>query len=161
MASIQNIQEEAKPVATTGNTNQLLYAENSKYYGKVMCDGHIFNPYLDRRFLPVQFLRLMKKFDMNVHKAITETYSYEYSLKWVVSEVKKLAQLEKYDKATFMERSFFLTLDDVKNIISDHVARCEEILTSYELHDSKLGEYSKELITGLLRRLLCQMQIIP
>ena len=31
------------------------FAKNSKFYGQVMKDGHIFNPYMHRRFLPAQF----------------------------------------------------------------------------------------------------------
>lgn len=98
------------------------WAPNSKFYNKVMSDGYIFNPYLHRRFLPAQFLSLIKNHDMNIHRAIDQSYGFMYSIKWVIDEVGKLAYLQKVDKVAFAERRQFLTLDDVKSIMSHYVS---------------------------------------
>ena len=105
-----------------GNTEKTkAWAENSKFHNQVMADGHIFNPYLHRRFLPVHFLKLMKNFNMNVDKGIRETYSYMYSIEWMMKEVRKLAYLQKIEDVSFAERSVFLDIVDVKKIVADYV----------------------------------------
>lgn len=117
MAALMQQPKEAQPIVERDEA----WAPNSQFYNKVMADGYIFNPYLHRRFLPAQFLLLMKNYDMNVHRAIAESYGFMYSIKWTIDEVGKLAYLQKVDKVAFAERQQFLTLDDVKAIISHYV----------------------------------------
>ena len=117
MAALMQQPKEAQQIVERDEA----WAPNSQFYNKVMADGYIFNPYLHRRFLPAQFLLLMKNYDMNVHRAIAESYGFMYSIKWTIDEIGKLAYLQKVDKVAFAERQKFLTLDDVKVIMSHYV----------------------------------------
>lgn len=117
MAALTQQPKEAQPIVERAEA----WAPNSQFYNKVMEDGYIFNPYLHRRFLPAQFLSLMKNNNMNVHRAIEQSYGYMYSIKWTIEEIGKLAYLEKVDKVAFAERQQFLTLEDVKSIMSNYI----------------------------------------
>ena len=121
------------------------WGQNSKYYGKVMADGHIFNPYLDRRFLPAQYLSMIKnEYNYSAYTAIKNNYSYMYSIEWLIKEVDKLAFLEKADKVAFEERRVFLKPEDVYFIVRDYVCS----LTGLVERRLKLGDYRKEKKTG-------------
>ena len=120
---------EAKTKETGNTTTKGKWGQNSKYYGKVMADGHIFNPYLDRRFLPAQYLNMIKnEFNYSAYTAINSSYSYMYSIEWLVREVDKLAFLEKADKVAFEERRIFLNPINVYNIISDYVRKLNRLI---------------------------------
>ena len=134
MAALMQQPKEVKQVVERDEA----WAPNSKFYNKVMEDGYIFNPYLHRRFLPAQFLSLMKTYNMNVHKAIEESYGFMYSIQWVIEEIGKLAYLQKVDQVAFTERQQFLTLDDVKTIMSDYIGSAIEYI-------DKLASYRRGL----------------
>lgn len=99
-----------------------LWAVNSQFYNQVMEDGHIFNPYLHRRFVPSQFLRMMNnKYYSDIKAVIDSWYGFTYSIEWAKDEVRKLAFLQKADPIAFDERKHFLTIDNVKSIIDGYV----------------------------------------
>lgn len=115
-----NKQDAIGSLAISNTSSGELFAPNSKLHGTIMADGFIFNPYLHRRFLPVQYLKMM------THKRgfegfLRENYNFKYSIDYTRKEVRKLAFLQKNDKAAFAERSQFFTLDVVKKIIEDYV----------------------------------------
>lgn len=98
-------------------------AMTSKFFDKVMEDGNTYNPYLVRRWLPSQFIRLMKRYDGNVTKAIRKSYDWKYVIQWLGTECEKLAWLSRHDNVAYMERRNFLKLIDVVGIIEDY-AQC-------------------------------------
>lgn len=100
-----------------------VWASNSKFFNQIMTDGHIFNPYLHRRFLPVQFLKLMKSEEPSITETINNGYDLKYSIKWTLQEVDKLAYLQEVDKIAFNERKKFLTLEDASVIICDYIEK--------------------------------------
>lgn len=110
------------------------WAINSKFYNQVMEDGHIFNPYLHRRFVPSQFLRMMKYGNMDIYAAINRWYGFVYSIEWVKEEVRKLAFLQKADPIAFDERKWFLTIDNIKDIINDYVNAAKAFITNEVTH---------------------------
>lgn len=114
-----------------GEQGEARWAMSSNFYSQVMEDGHIFNPYLHRRFVPSQFLRLLKYNDMNGRLGITRNYNLPYSIEWVKEEVGKLAFLQKADPIAFDERQHFLTLDEVKSIISDYIISVTQNISSH------------------------------
>ena len=101
------------------------WAKKSSFYNQVMRDGYIFNPFLHRRFLPIQFLKMMRHND-NVIAQIKANYDYQYSIHWLRDEVKKLALLENTDPIAFNERKLFLTQTKIKSIIANYVANVEK-----------------------------------
>lgn len=111
---------EAVKEAQQGNMDtKEHWAKNSKFYGKVFEDGHIFNPYIDRRWLPAQYLRLLSNYKCSGYKAIKNSYNLNYQIDWLKKEVEKLAYLQKVDQAAFEERRQFLTPGDVIRIVTE------------------------------------------
>ena len=125
-----NVQEKHELKATNYPTNTTIvdsslkdkngWAKNSKFYGKEIC-GYAYNPYMIRRFLPAQFLGLMKKYNNNVHKGINEEYTYMYSIEYTIEEVRKLVMLQKRDRIAFEERSMIFTIVDCRNIFAAYI----------------------------------------
>lgn len=97
------------------------WATSSQFYNQVMEDGHIFNPYLHRRWLPSQFLRVLKYNDMDAYAGVKRCYGFIYFIEWVKDEVRKLAYLQKVDPVAFEERKNFLSIETVKAIVTDYV----------------------------------------
>jgi hypothetical protein len=118
------------------------WATTSKFYSQVMEDGHIFNPYLHRRFVPSQFLRMMKYCSGSIRDYIGERYGFVYSIEWLKEEVRKLAFLQHADPIAFDERKRFLTIDDIKTIISHYtdtvIGHVEVRLSEY--HSVKISK---------------------
>lgn len=121
------------------------WAKNSKFYGKVMSDGHVFNPYLDRRFLPAQYLGMIKdEWKHSAWTAINRRYGYMYSIEWLLKEVDKLAFLAKVDPVAFEERKQFLLPSDIYYIASDYVEKLEtEINSRLALQEYKVAKKGK------------------
>ena len=105
---------------TSGKEDKNGWAKNSQFYGKEIC-GYAYNPYMIRRFLPAQFLGLMEKYNNNVHKGITEEYTYMYSIEYTLEEVRKLVMLQQRDQIAFDERSKVFTIIDCRNIFADYI----------------------------------------
>ena len=132
--------------ATETKEKQAEYwAKNSKFYGKVMSDGHVFNPYLDRRFLPAQYLGMIKdEWNHSAWTAINRRYGYMYSIEWLLKEVDKLAFLAKVDPVAFEERKQFLLPSDIYYIASDYVEKLEtEINSRLALQEYKVAKKGK------------------
>ena len=103
------------------------WAKKSRFYNTIMNDGFIYNPFLHRRFLPVQFMRMMR-INTNVIGQIKSNYSYNYSIDWLRSEVEKLALLEKTDPIAFAERKRFLTPEMIKAILTNYTANVSKVI---------------------------------
>lgn len=110
---------------------------NSKLYGQIMKDGNIFNPYLHRRFLPVQYLKIMSRNHNAVDSTFRTGYSYQYSIDWMCKEVSKLAFLEKVDNITFTERSIFLSKQTIKAILLEYITQVKEYIIDNTVFDSE------------------------
>lgn len=109
------------PVNLNDEANE-LFGKNSRFYGKVMQDGHVFNPYIHRRFIAAQFRDLVRRFGMNgIQQHAASVYDWKYAIDQVRKECQKLALLERRDKAAFAERSCFFTVSAVADFLSDYV----------------------------------------
>lgn len=139
------IASNATKYETFGREEGDAWAINSKFYNQVMEDGHIFNPYLHRRFVPSQFLRMMKYYNADVNMAINNWYGYMYSIEWVKEEVRKLAFLQKADPIAFEERKWFLTIDKVKDIISNYIDAAKTFMTGRieSYYSVKVGKHRR------------------
>lgn len=118
-----------------GNTpNGELFAPNSKLHGTIMADGFIFNPYLHRRFLPANYLTMMNH-RQGFEGCLRENYNFKYSLDYTRKEVRKLAFLQKNDKAAFAEGSQFFTLNVVKKIMNEYVTKVKTDIVCARKYD--------------------------
>lgn len=96
------------------------FGKKSAFFNTIMMDGYVFNPYIHRRWLPVQYMELAnesKEKGISVEELIKFKYSYTYSIKFVLQEIDKLCVLERYDKKAFKERSQFFTIECVKSVL--------------------------------------------
>lgn len=115
---------------SVSNTSNPPWAKNSKYYGKVMSDGHIYNPYIHRRWLPARYISLLYSKDINI--VLNYFYSGTYRINFLLSEIKKLSFLEKKDRNAYQERKDFFTVDCCKEILIDFISALR-ISPSYTL----------------------------
>ena len=99
-----------------------IFGKNSRFYGQMMADGHVFNPYIHRRFIASQFHRLVVRHGIDgVRDAVAREYDWKYAIGQVKKETHKLANLEKHDRSAFAERSLFFSMNAIISIISDYV----------------------------------------
>lgn len=97
------------------------FASNSQFYQQVMADGHIFNPYLHRRFLPSQFRRNIRDAGYNgIHAYVKNNYGWDYVTHFLSGECWKLAMLQRRDPEAYKERSRFFPLMDMKIIFREY-----------------------------------------
>ncbi len=118
--------------------NKNGWAKNSRLNGNTYC-GFAFNPYMIRRFLPSQFMGLIREYNGNVSGAIRQKYSYMYTIKYTLEEVRKLSMLEKRDKLAFYERSKLFSLQNCKQIFCSYI---DEIFKYIESYEKKCTRYS-------------------
>lgn len=99
-----------------------IFGKNSQFYGQMMADGHVFNPYIHRRFIAAQFRRLVMRHGIDgVRDAVAREYDWKYAIEQMKKETHKLANLEKHDRSAFAERSLFFSMNAIISIISDYV----------------------------------------
>lgn len=97
------------------------FAQNSRFYKQTMADGHIFHPYLHRRFIAAQFRRLVHQYGCSgIQCGVAHSHTWDYAIGMLRNEVHLLANLETRDRIGFAERSRFFILQ-----------RCAAILDSY------------------------------
>ena len=109
------------------------FGKNSRFYMQVMNDGHVFNPYIHRRFLPAQFQRNIRAAGYNgIHNYVREQYNWNYVVRFLKEECAKLAMLQRRDLEAFQERSQFFTLHDMQNIFCDYCMTVKNVLTTAE-----------------------------
>lgn len=103
------------------------FAENSHWYKKIMKDGHVFNPYVHRRWLPYQFMNNIywkRRWNGGVHVgyvdfvrdyiADCENFDrYPSIYEKLEKEANALYTLYKKDKKAYMERKAAFDYGDV------------------------------------------------
>ena len=93
------------------------FAKNSKFYGQVMKDGHIFNPYMHRRFLPAQFRNNIRSAGYyGINEYVRKHYDWNYVARFLRDECGKLAFLQRRDREAYEERYRFFPLETMKSI---------------------------------------------
>lgn len=98
------------------------FGENSQFYKKVMKDGHVFNPYIHRRWLPSQFVHIWKSYKTKAARINhAKILTVEYHIRLITDEVQKQATLYKYDKEAYYERSKFYTFDLMRHVLEQHM----------------------------------------
>jgi len=126
------------------------FAKKSKFYNQIMSDGNIFNPYLHRRFLPVQYLKMMNyrrgRRTLGYNACLRECYSFQYSIDYTRKEAKKIAFLEWNDPRSFYERSKFFSIEKIKLIIDDYVKKA--ILHIENLPTKNIQDVTVKIIKG-------------
>ncbi len=114
------------PLNDDGNP---YFGKKSRFYGRVMADGHVFNPYIHRRFIASQFRQLVKSYGLpNVERQVAKLYDWNYALEQVCGECRKLALLRRRDPEAYEERRIFYSLSDMKDILSCYVQDALQVI---------------------------------
>lgn len=106
------------------------FAKKSRFHGQIMDDGFIFNPYIHRRWLPVQYTRLLSWGKGIIEDTIKSRYSYKYSINYTIQELEKLELLRVADREAFYERRRFFTVDVMKDIFIQNLKYILEYASS-------------------------------
>ncbi len=95
------------------------FAQKSKFHGQIMEDGYIFNPYIHRRWVPVQYREIVPIINaFSMAEYLNKNRKHKYMIEFIINEVRKLHMLRMYDFTAYEERSKFFTIDVVKNILA-------------------------------------------
>lgn len=143
------------PTSSTGRA----YAEKSALHNKIMDDGAVFNPYIHRRFLPAQYLNMVPVMSDGKRRSYEESmkyrYSYTYTIQHTISEVNKLAMLQKHDPGAFAERSCFMSPIQAMMIFEDYVRDMKQYLANMEKEYYAIPKRKK--VTSRQRQMLGAM----
>lgn len=123
------------------------FGKHSRFYKQTMVDGFIFNPYIHRRFLPAQFRRNLRYAGHSgIRNYVRTSYGWNYVVRFLSEECRKLAMLERRDREAFLERSRFFPLPDMKSILSKYldvvVAALDEAVKSPHSYNSAGQKYT-------------------
>lgn len=130
---------EIRPITINDEQDAYAFAQNSRFFGQTMQDGHIFNPYIHRRFIAVQFERLIRQYGYsNVKRSFSETRGWDYAIDVLLKEVHVLATLQRKDTAAFNERSRFFTMSACLKIIYDYAYAVRQHI---DKHHKDAGQY--------------------
>mgnify|MGYP004502925557 CR=1 FL=1 len=106
------------------------YGKKSKYYG-LQIDGYVWDPYIDARWLPSQYIGWMKRYSENTMKAIRAEVPYMKSVRFTAETVRKMVLLYKRDKEAFGIEVHFFGLSVCKEILLDYADTVEAYLRDY------------------------------
>jgi len=114
-----------------------FFGEHSQFFGKIMNDGNVFNPYIHRRFLPSKYIAYFKRTTqtMTYRRFQIPRYSInlEDVLRFIKDEAHKIILLEETDYIAYIQRSACATVEDIKCILN-------EVLESYQIVTSTWGD---------------------
>ena len=118
------------------------FGKNSQFYKQEMSDGHIFNPYIHRRWLPAQFRRNIREAGYNgIYDYVKRCYNWNYVVRFLKQECWKLAMLQRRDPEAFRERSVFFKLDDMRVILGEYVLVIKNMLSEAERNLERNNSY--------------------
>lgn len=130
---------EVRPISIRDEQDAYEFAKNSRFLGETMADGHVFNPYIHRRFIAAQFERLIRQYGYNgVKRGFAETRNWDYAIEVLKKEVHVLANLQRKDAVAYNERSRFFTLSDCFKIIFDYAS---EVRLHIEAFHKRAGNH--------------------
>lgn len=128
------------------------YAKKSALYGKIMQDGNIYNPYIHRRFLPAQYMKIM--YNINDFK---NNITLKYIVHYVIDEAKRLEHLRRYDPITYRERCVFFNYDVISETLCNYLIYVKEDLKHRRLHvkildynNTYYSQHDKSIINNVL-----------
>ena len=127
------------------------FGKNSQFYKQEMSDGHIFNPYIHRRWLPAQFRRNIREAGYNgIHDYVKRCYNWNYVTRFIQQECWKLAMLQRRDPAAFRERSAFFTLHDMQRILAQYadiiMGELDRVVDEYDKYNHRLPRQNTQTV---------------
>lgn len=123
---------ELRPITLEQDKDKPAFARNSHFYNQVMADGHIFNPYIHRRYIAAQFRRLIRQYGyQGIKQGVAQSYTWDYAIDILCKEAHRLANLEKHDREGFIERSQFFMPGRCACILADYADAVAQYLDGF------------------------------
>ena len=118
-------------VDENGNCTQVKNAD--PIATQIIEDGYVRNTKLHRRFVMAQMFQMLNwvsydKYDRGYNDCLRIAYSYEYTFKMMLEEVRVLSKLEVRDKESFEERSHFFSKNVIVSVLNDYVCKLAEYI---------------------------------
>lgn len=116
------INEDGQPV---------VVANNDPIANQIIEDGYVRNTKLHRRFVMAQMFQMLNwvsydRYDRGYSACLRLAYSYEYTFKMMLEEVKVLSKLEVRDMESFEERSHFFSKNVIVSVLNDYMKKLKD-----------------------------------
>ena len=148
------------------NGEPVVVPENNPIANQIIADGYVRNTKLHRRFVMAQMFEMLNYQSWNgkesgYNACLKNRYSYDYTFKMMLEEVKVLSKLEGRDKESFMERSHFFTKEVVVAVMNDYMEKLKQHVESLPNHNCKGVPYKKIKGTNIFNADLCKKVYQP
>lgn len=115
---------------------------------QIIEDGYVRNTKLFRRFVMAQMFSALNYVsydgkDKGYHACLRNNYSYDYTLKMMLEEVKVLSKLETRDIVSFKERSHFFTKEVIVAVLEDYIDKLKEYVDNLPNRNCKGVPYKR------------------
>jgi len=135
------INEDGQPVIVANNKPDAIADQ-------IITNGYVRNTKLHRRFVMAQMFQMLNYVSWSgeeegYHAYLKNMYSYEYTLKMMLEEVKVLSCLEISDKESFDERSHFFTKEVIVEVLCDYVEKLKNYIDKLPTKKCKGVPYKK------------------
>lgn len=111
-----NIQSSINP----SDFKDVKFGKNSAFFNTMMADGHVFNPYIHRRFLPAKFKKMCEtSAQLSLDRYDDLWFSGSYMFKIITKELHVASILMVADPAAFEERTLFFDFRNCMTMIRE------------------------------------------
>lgn len=136
------IDENGNPKLVDKNT------ENDNIYKGIIEDGYVRNTRLHRRWIMAHMFAALNYVSWDgkyrgYNDCLKMSYSYDYTLKMMLDEVKVLSKLEVRDRESFEERSHFFTREIIQSVLTDYVEKLKEYVDKLPTKNCKGVPYKR------------------
>lgn len=127
---------------------EVVTEKNDPILEQIIEDGYVRNTKLFRRFVMAQMFSALNYVsydgkDKGYHACLRNHYSYDYTLKMMLEEVKVLSKLETRDVESFKERSHFFTKEVIIAVLGDYIDKLKEYVDKLPNRNCKGVPYKK------------------
>lgn len=131
-----------------GNPVRVDNAVNDPIMDQIIEDGYVRNTKLHRRFIMAQMFQALNyvsydKRDKGYNACLRRMYSYDYTLKMMLEEIRVLSKLEARDKEAFEERVHFFDKNVVVAVMEDYLEKLKKYVDTIPNHKCKGVPYKK------------------
>lgn len=121
-----NIQSSINP----SDFKDVKFGKNSAFFNTMMADGHVFNPYIHRRFLPAKFKKMCEtSAQLSLDRYDDLWFNGSYMFKVITKELHVASILMVADPAAFEERTLFFNFRNCMTMIRELLHNIKKSLT--------------------------------
>lgn len=122
--------------------------ENDAILENIIADGYVRNTKLHRRFVCAQMFQMLNFASRSgqfkgYNDCLRIMYTYDYTLKMMLEEVRVLSKLETRDKETFLEREHFFDRQTVAAVLEDYLEELKKYVGTLPTKKCKGVPYKK------------------